>query len=136
MRSIVIASVLLAGACSERPAPQPPKAPNNELIVGEFERRPPDGTTAMRFLADGTFRLAKDRSQLDANPPAGSGTYALDGDKLTFTNEAGSCTDAENQKVGTYQVVLSKIGIRFTKVGEDLCERRASIDGQTWWRVK
>jgi hypothetical protein len=135
MRAFFIVAVL-AGACSSKPPPAPPKAPNNELIVGDFERRPPDGTTAMRFLADGTFVLAKDKSQLDAKPPAGSGTYTLDGDKLTFTNESGSCTDSENEKVGTYQVVLSKVGIRFAKVGDDACERRASIDGQTWWRVK
>jgi hypothetical protein len=135
MRALLMVAEL-AGACSEKPAARPPKAPNNELIVGEFERRPPDGHTALRFLADGTFVLAKDRSQLDVKPAPATGTYTLDGDKLTFTNEQGLCADSEDAKVGTYQVVLSKIGIRYTKVGDDACERRATIDGQTWWRIK
>ena len=34
---------------------------------------------------------------------------------------------------GTYKVVISKIGIRFTKV-DDACERRSRIDGETWYR--
>jgi hypothetical protein len=122
-------------ACG-KPEPMPPKRPNTELIVGEFERHPPEGTTAMRFMSDGTFVLAKDKSQLDAKPAAATGTYKLDGDTLTFTNEQGTCADAENTKVGTYKVVISKIGIHFTKVGDDLCERRATIDNQTWYRIK
>ena len=36
---------------------------------------------------------------------------------------------------GTYKVVISKIGIRFTKV-DDACERRAKIDGETWYRIR
>ena len=122
-------------ACSSAPQPQPPKRPNTELIVGDFERHPPDGVTAMRFEGDGTFRLAKTKAELEHTPYAAQGTYKLDGDQLTFTNEQGACTDKPADKVGTYKVVLGKVGIRFAKV-TDSCERRRSIDGQTWWRVK
>jgi len=31
--------------------------------------------------------------------------------------------------------VVSRIGVHFTKV-EDSCQRRAAIDGQTWWRYQ
>jgi hypothetical protein len=36
---------------------------------------------------------------------------------------------------GVYKIVLSKVGIHFTKV-QDACDDRAKIDGQTWFRVK
>src|SRR5512142_1830357 len=38
----------------------PPKKPNNELILGEFARRPPEGTTAARFRADGSVTIRSD----------------------------------------------------------------------------
>ena len=50
---------------------------------------------------------------------------------MTFLR--GMCADGP--KVGVYKVVISKVGIRFTKV-EDSCERRAKMDGQTWWRLR
>lgn len=43
--------------------------------------------------------------------------------------------EAASTKQGTYKIVLSKIGVRFTKV-TDSCERRSAYDGQTWWRVE
>src|SRR5689334_22899912 len=97
MRLLVL--VVLLAACGGKPEPMPPKRPNTELIVGEFERHPPEGTTAMRFVADGTFVVAKDKAALDVKDGATTGTYKLDGDMLTFTNEQGSCADAENTKV-------------------------------------
>jgi hypothetical protein len=42
---------------------------------------------------------------------------------------------ADSARTGTYTVVLSKIGIHFTKL-EDDCAQRAKIDGETWWRVR
>jgi hypothetical protein len=129
MRTI-IALVLLAGACSEKPPPMPPKRPNNELIVGEFERRHQEAKTAARFRADGSVTLASKADELDTKPIA-VGSYKLEGDQLQLTYNKGEMCEAG--VTGTYKVVVSKIGIRFTKV-DDACERRAKIDGETWYR--
>ncbi len=110
----------------------PPKKPNNELILGEFARRPPDGTTAARFRADGSVTIAHEQNQLDTKPLA-TGTFALDKDQLTLTYTSGDM--CKGGGAGVYKVVLSKIGIRFAKVSDD-CEQRAKLDGQTWFRVK
>jgi hypothetical protein len=122
-------------ACSSGPAAVPPKRPNTELIIGEYERHPPEGETAIRFRDDGSLRLAKNRAQLDAEPPLATGNWKLEGPKLTLTYDHGACAERPGDHTGVYNVVISKIGIRFTKV-EDSCERRAAINGQTWWRVK
>src|SRR5438552_2190971 len=91
--SLLMVVVLLGAACSSQPHAVPPKRPNTELIVGEYERHPPDGETAVRFRADGSVRLAKSRSQLDAEPPLASGTWKLEGGKLTLTYDKGICND-------------------------------------------
>jgi len=129
-----IASLAPLAACSE-PQVVPPKRPNTELIVGEYERHPPQGETAIRFRADGSVRLAKSRAQLDAEPPLATGSWKLDGGRLTLSYDHGICTDQPGDHTGVYTVVISKIGIHFTRV-EDSCERRSAIDGQTWWRLK
>ncbi len=131
MRLALIA--LLIAACGGKPPPQPPKAPNTELIVGEFERRPPDGTTAMRFRASGDYEVAKTKADLNGTLSA-EGKFTLEGDQLTFTQTKGPCADA-HQPVGVYKVVISKIGIHYAKVSDD-CETRSKLDGQTWWRLK
>ena len=129
MRVVLLAFVLVA--CG-KPDPMPPKRPNNELIVGEFARRPPAGTTAARFRGDGSVVIAHEEKDLDTKPLA-SGTFKLDGDKLTLVYTSGEmCKPGEE---GTYTVVISKVGIRFTKV-DDPCARRAKMDGETWYRVK
>lgn len=122
----------LITACSSKPEPMPPKPPNNELIVGEFARKPPVGTTAARFYKDGTIVVAHEQKELDSKPLA-QGTYKLDGDKLTLTYSKGEMCPAGVE--GTYTVVISKVGIHFAKV-EDSCETRAKIDGETWFRLK
>ena len=128
MRSFML--VLLLAACGGKPEPMPPKRPNNELIVGEFERRHQEAHTAARFKADGSVTLASKADELDSKPIA-EGTYKLDGDKLTLVYTKGDLCEAGVE--GTYTVVVSKVGIRFTKV-DDACERRAKIDGETWYR--
>jgi len=130
-----VAAVVSFAACKEPPRPVPPKAPNTELILGEYERHPPEGTTAIRFRADGSVRLAKTRALLDTEPPLAVGTWTVDGTKLTLTYEQGMCAETPGDKAGVYNVVISKVGIHFTKV-EDSCERRSAIDNQTWWRLK
>jgi hypothetical protein len=129
-----LAALSPLAACSE-PQAVPPKRPNTELIVGEYERHPPDGDTAVRFRADGSVRIARNRAQLDAEPPLARGTWKLEGNRLTLNYDHGACTERPGDQVGVYTVVISKIGIRFTRV-EDSCERRSAIHGQTWWRIK
>lgn len=122
---------LLALAACGKPEPMPPKRPNTELVVGEFARRPPTGTTAARFRGDGSVTLASKAEELDTKPIA-TGRYRLDGDKLTLSYTSGEMCPAGVE--GVYSVVISRIGIRFTKI-EDACERRAKIDGETWYRI-
>ena len=132
MRALAVGLLVLAACGSGHPAAGPPKRPNTELIVGEFARRPPDGTTAARFRGDGSITVAHEQKELDAKPLA-QGSWKLDGDQLTMTYDKGEMCPAGSS--GTYKVVISKIGIRFTKV-EDSCDRRAKMDGQTWYRIK
>lgn len=117
-------------ACGSKPEPMPPKRPNNELIVGEFERHPPAGTTAARFRGDGSVVIAHEAKELDSKPLA-KGSWKLEGDKLTLSYSSGEMCDPGVE--GTYTVVLSKVGIHFAKV-DDACERRAKMDGETWYR--
>jgi hypothetical protein len=122
-------------ACSSSPHAVPPKRPNTELIGGEYERHKPDGETAIRFRGDGSVRLAKTRALLDTEPPLATGTWKLEAAKLTLTYDKGICSVTGGDQGGVYNVVISRVGIHFTKV-QDGCERRSSIDGQTWWRIK
>ena len=88
---------------------------------------------AVRFGADGSFFFAKNKGELDKNPHLADGKFEVQADTLTFTADKGMCADGS--KTGSYKVVISKIGIRFTKV-EDGCADRARLDGQTLWRIK
>ena len=127
------AALLLIAACgtpSDRP---PPKRPNNELVVGDFARKPPDGEMAVRFGGDSSYFFTKSKAELDKPPHLSDGTFKVEGDTLTFTADKGMCADSS--KSGSYKVVISKIGIRFTKVDDD-CSDRARLDGQTLWRLK
>ena len=132
MRRLLLACSIL-GCGAPRPAPIL-KKPNDELIVGDFARRGSDGETAIRFTGDHAYRVVKNRTMFEREPPLGTGTWKLDGDQLVLAAQKGMCTDGNAEREATYQVVISKIGIRFTKVGDD-CQRRATMDGQTWWRI-
>ena len=122
--------ILAACGGSDKTA-MPPKRPNNELLIGEYERRPPDGTTALRFRADGSVTLAHDKSKLDGETLA-TGTFQIEKDQLTLSYDKGMCAGGGP---GVYSVVISKVGIHFKKV-QDSCDQRAKIDGQTWWRIR
>lgn len=131
-RAMRLTLLVLAGVACGKPEPMPPKRPNTELIIGEFARRPPTGTTAARFRGDGSVTLASKAEELDTKPIA-TGRFQLDGDQLTLTYTTGEmCEPGEK---GVYTVVISRIGIRFTKV-DDPCERRSRMDGETWFRIK
>jgi hypothetical protein len=125
-------SIIVTACGGSEPHAVPLKKPNNELIIGEFERHPPEGTTAARFRGDSSVTIAHNRSELDTKPLA-TGSFQLDKDQLTLTYTDG--TMCKNTGPGVYKIVLSKIGIRFTKVS-DSCDQRAKIDGQTWFRAK
>ena len=131
----VAALALGLAACSEGPHALPPKRPNTELIVGEYERHKPDGETAIRFRGDGSVRVARTRALLDTEPALASGTWKLEASRLTVTYDKGMCTETAGDETGAYTVVISKVGIHFTKA-LDRCARRSAIDGQTWWRIK
>ncbi|MEO9157332.1 MAG: hypothetical protein ABI591_17080 [Kofleriaceae bacterium] len=132
MRWLPLVAVLAGSACGGSSHDAITKRPNTELIVGSFERHPPDGTTIARFQGDGTITVAHDQASLDRKNLA-VGQYKLDGDQLTLTYTEGEmCKPGE---IGTYKVVLSKIGMRFAKIS-DSCATRAKIDGQTWFRVQ
>ena len=137
MRWLALAALVAsAAACSSSSSssgggPAAPKRPNEELIVGDYERHPPDGTTVIRFKSDGSVELAHDRSTIGSKDLA-AGTFELQGDALTLTYATGDmCKDAGP---GHYKIVISKVGIRFTKV-DDPCDQRAKMDGQTWFRA-
>jgi hypothetical protein len=132
MRILLLACVLVA--CSSKPDPVPPKRPNNELIVGAYERHAP-GTNAFQFTVDGNYVEAKNKGELEHTPHLADGTYKLEKDELTLTADQGQCSDKPDDKTGTYKIVISKIGIRFVKVN-DSCEPRSHLDGQTLWRIK
>lgn len=117
------------GGDAEHPHAMPPKRPNNELVMGDFARKPPDGTMALRFRGNGGIAVGKDKSKLDQ--PMAEGSFEIEKDQMTITFDKGDMCTAEQK--GVYKVVISKLGIRFTKV-EDDCEARARWDGSTFWR--
>lgn len=126
---------LAAGACGPSHPPLPLKKPNDELIVGDFARRGGDGKAAIRFARDGGYRLVKDKDSFEQNPPLGDGTWKISGDQLSLSAQHGICAEGDGERDATYKVVVSKVGVRFEKVS-DSCERRATMDGQTWWRLQ
>jgi len=132
---VCLVHLISLASCGPERAPAPAKKPNDQLIVGDFARRGGDGKSAIRFARDGTYRLAEDKSSFDKEPPLGTGTWKISGDQLTLSAQRGLCTDAGQGRDATYKVVVSKVGVRFEKVSDD-CERRATMDGQTWWRIQ
>jgi hypothetical protein len=133
--SLAFACAVVLAACGPSTTSVPIKKPNNELLIGDFTRRGADGENAIRFNEDGTYRVVKNKSVFDQEPALGSGTWKIDGDQLTLTAQRGMCKDENPAPEATYKVVISKIGIRFEKVS-DTCQQRATMDGQTWWRIQ
>lgn len=134
-RALISIALLTATACGgsdDHPHyAVAPKPPNDALIVGSYERRPPAGTTAIQFLRDGSVKLAKDKSKLGGAEVLATGTWTLDKDQLTILYTEGECAQ---DGPGTYKIVLSKLGVHFQKV-DDACETRSHIDGEVWRRI-
>jgi len=126
---------LACAACGPSHPRAPVKPPNDILLLGDYTRRGADGETAIRFERDGTYRVVKNKSMLDKDPPLGNGSWKISGDQLTLSAQKGMCTESNEERDATYKVVVSKVGIRWEKVN-DGCERRSTMDGQTWWRVR
>ena len=107
MRFLVLAALVACG--SEKPLTVKP--PNDMLIVGEYERRPPDGTTAIRFVRDGSVKLAHDKGELDSKTLA-TGSWKLDGDKnydgTPRQRRFGLMTIVAQTKHGVWQVVVAQ----------------------------
>jgi hypothetical protein len=120
------------GPAAESSHGQAVRPPAEDIIFGTYERRPPQGTTAMKLARDGSLVVAHDRGSLDGDKPIATGSWQLAKDTLTLSYSMGACADAHT---GTYKVNLSKLGIHFTKLADD-CAQRAKIDGETWWRVR
>ena len=127
---MLISVVACGGGGGEKPMVMPPKRPNNELVVGDFARKPPEGTMALRFRGNGGIAVGKDKTKLDT--PEAEGTFEIEKDQMTVTFDKGDMCPAEQK--GVYKVVISKLGIRFTKV-EDDCDARARWDGSTFCRL-
>ena len=122
-------SLLVACSSSHQGAT---KRPNEELIVGQYERHPPAGTTVIDFKSDGSLEEAHDRASLGSKDLA-TGTFELQGSDMTLTYTGGDMCKGSGP--GHYKIVISKVGIRFTMV-DDPCAQRAKMDGETWFRVK
>src|SRR6185312_15963945 len=105
MRSLPLL-VLVACSSSHQTAT---KRPNEELIVGQYERHPPDGTTVIDFKPDGSLEEAHDRASLGGKDLA-TGTFELQGSDMTLTYTGGDMCKGSGP--GHYKVVISKIGIR------------------------
>ena len=72
-------------------------------------------TAALATILVPSLLIAKDKSKLDS--PEAEGTFELDKDQMTLTFSKGEMCPADQK--GTYKVVISRVGIRFTKVEDD-----------------
>jgi MFS superfamily sulfate permease-like transporter len=66
-----------------------------------------------RFRGDGSITIAHDRASLDKKNLA-TGSFKLDGDQLTLQYTGGEMCGGGGGP-GVYKVVMSKVGIHFTK---------------------
>jgi hypothetical protein len=129
--AVLLALALAGCAGSQKSQPSEPAPSAAASLVGTFHRADERGTV-MRFAPDGTCSVASSMEELAE--PSHRCTWTLDGSRLTFTNTQGSCAETESTRVGVYDVVVRAQDVSFKKV-TDTCERRMSIDGETWQRL-
>ncbi len=128
MNRALLLSFFLVGACATSKASQS----SGEALVGDWVA-PAEHGVFMRFTADGKVFVALSREQLATAKT--TGTWKMEQSHLTFENLTGSCSEGEAERVGRYEVQLAADTVHFTKVN-DACDRRNSIDGETWARVR
>jgi hypothetical protein len=128
MRQSIVLILAVAGCAGSAKSQTSSAAPS---LVGTFHRADERGTV-MRFAPDGTCSVAGSVEGL--SDPSHRCTWKLEGARLTFTNTQGSCAETESTRVGVYDVVVRDHDISFKKVA-DTCDRRMSIDGETWERL-
>src|SRR5580704_13750489 len=111
LRALSLCPVLVVACGGEQHGPRAAvvKPPNDALVLGTFERRPPLGTTAIEFDKDGTVKLAHDKSKL-AKETLATGTWTVDKDscgsnstqcQLTLNYTEGECAQ---DGPGTYMI--------------------------------
>lgn len=102
------------------------------LLIGTW-KEPLPSPAVMRFDADGTCRVAVSADKLDSDP-FGVADWDLDDHRLTFTQTAGVCSAVEEEKVGTYDIVVDATTLTFS-IESDVCAQRNVIAGETWTRL-
>jgi hypothetical protein len=124
---VFILCIFLSGACTPKP---PAVFPNGSFTTEEITG---SGTADITMVLDnGHFTVtSSDVGRL------AEGSYKLDGDKVTFTEEAqdliAKSICGPQQTVYTYQWSIDpeSKGLRFKKV-DDPCSPRAGVRSTTW----
>jgi hypothetical protein len=104
--------------------------PASVLILGLWQE--PGSGYLLRFAPDGSQELAATVAELDSNPLL-TGTWTLDGRRLTFKSATGLCSSPAQFQTGYYVVTVTPSALAFT-VDLDACAQRKTIDGETWTR--
>jgi hypothetical protein len=125
--SMLAICVLLTRACAQKP---PAVFPNGSFMTEEITG---SGTADITMLLDnGHFTVTSS----DTGPLA-EGSYQLDGDKVTFTEENASLSAKSicgpQQTVYTYQWSIDPVSkdLGLKKV-DDSCAPRAGVTSTTW----
>ena len=124
---VLAVCTILAGACARQP---PPVFPNGSFMTEEITG---SGTADITMVLDnGHFTVTSS----DVGPLA-EGSYKLDGDKVTFTEEAADLSAKSicgpQQTVYTYQWTVDpqSKNLQLKKV-DDPCGPRAGVTSTTW----
>ena len=115
---VLLAVVALASACASHayapvPAADAPARDTARPLVGDWAA-PREHGVFMRFLADGRVAVALAPGGLAGAKT--TGTWTLDGARLTFTNLTGSCSAAPAERIGAYDVTFAGDTIAFKKI--------------------
>ena len=107
-----------------------PKPPNDALIVGSTSATHPPARPRSASIATARSSSPTTRPSSPPTRPSRPARGRSTSDQLTLTYTEGECAQ---DGPGVYKVVLSKIGVHFTKV-DDACESRSHMDNEVWRR--